>query len=79
MFTHFRTHEIENKHRHEELERRAAKHRLVREALAGRRSFHLRSPLLASLGTRLIHLGTSMQQRFGSEEQRYAAPSFRGA
>lgn len=79
MFTHFRTHEIENKHRHEELERKAAKHRLVREALSGRRSFRMQSPLLASLGARLIHLGTSMQQRFGSEEPRYTAPSFRGA
>jgi hypothetical protein len=79
MYTHFRVHEIESKHRHAELERKAAKHRLVREALKGRRLYRLRSPLLASLGTRLVNLGTSMQRRFGSEEQRYPAPSFRGA
>lgn len=79
MFTHYRTHEFENKHRHEELERKAAKYRLVREALTGHRHYRLHSPLLAGLGAQLVNLGTSMQKRFGSDEQRYSAPSLRGA
>ncbi len=79
MYTNFRNHEIENKHRQAEFERKAAKHRLVREALAGQRRYRLQSPLLAGLGARLVHLGMSMQQRFGNDEQRYNEPSFRRA
>jgi hypothetical protein len=81
MFSHPKTQMLHQKHRQQELERKAEKHRIVREALKGRRIFRLYSPFLADLGTRFVHLGLSMQERFGSDEQRYSkpSPSLRGA
>lgn len=51
-------------------EAKAMQHRLVREALTGRAprvvnvTFH--KPLLASIGKRLVVLGTTLQRRYAS-------------
>ena len=65
-----------------EMEQRAQRRRLVREALAGYRgNIRVVAPLLAKLGSSMVTFGSDLQQRYGDAPLPRATskPSFTGA
>ncbi|MCC6614770.1 MAG: hypothetical protein IT320_14920 [Anaerolineae bacterium] len=71
-----------HKYTRAEMERRADRRRLVREALAGYRgNVRVIAPLLAKLGSGMVTFGSSLQQRYGEARLPHATskPSFTGA